>query len=91
MAGERVTIESDGPTLIFGGPYSNLQATEAALAEAKRLGIASDRIICTGDMAAYCGDPVSTIDLMRESGVHIVMGNCDEQLAANGNRDMAEL
>src|SRR5262245_60554354 len=30
MAGERVTIESDGPTMIFGGPYSNLQAAEAA-------------------------------------------------------------
>jgi len=77
-----LAIDADGPLLVFGGPYSNLQATEALLAEARRLRIPKERIICTGDIVAYCGDPVATIDLIRESGIHVVMGNCDEQLAA---------
>lgn len=71
----------DAPVLVFGGPYSNLQATNAVLTEARRLQIPRERIICTGDTAGYCGDPVATIDVIRASGVHIVMGNCDEQLA----------
>jgi predicted phosphodiesterase len=74
-------VRSKGPTLVFGGPYSNFQATEAVLAEARRLMIPHERVICTGDMVAYCGDPVATIDLVRDSGIHTVMGNCDEQLA----------
>jgi len=74
-------LHLDGPALIFGGPYSNLQATAAVLAEAARLGIPASRIICTGDLIAYCGDPAATIDLVRTAGIHVVMGNCDEQLA----------
>jgi predicted phosphodiesterase len=77
----RPLIRVDGPILIFGGPYSNLAATAAVLAEAKRLGIAREQTICTGDLTAYCGDPAATIDLIRASGIAVVMGNCDEQLA----------
>ncbi len=68
--------------LLFGGPYGNLQATEALLAEARRLAIPPQQILCTGDLVAYCGNPVETIDLIRESGIAVVMGNCDEQLGA---------
>ena len=64
----RPLIRVDGPILIFGGPYSNLAATAAVLAEAKRLGIAPEQTICTGDLTAYCGDPAATIDLIRASG-----------------------
>jgi diadenosine tetraphosphatase ApaH/serine/threonine PP2A family protein phosphatase len=71
--------------LLFGGPYGNLQATQALLAEAKRLGIASDWMLCTGDLVAYCGNPVETIDLIRSSGIAVVMGNCDEQLGAGAS------
>ena len=74
-------LHLDGPTLVFGGPYSNLQATAAVRDEAARLGIPPARIICTGDLIAYCGDPAPTIDLVRAAGIHVVMGNCDEQLA----------
>lgn len=73
-------IKADGPALIFGGPYSNLQATRALLAEAKRLSIPAEHIVCTGDLAAYCAEPAATIALMRESGIVVVQGNCDEQL-----------
>ena len=72
----------DQTWLFFGGPYGNLQATEALLAEAKSLCIPPERILCTGDLVAYCGDPVATIDVLRNSGVVVVMGNCDEQLGA---------
>jgi predicted phosphodiesterase len=72
----------DPPWLLFGGPYGNLQATQALLAEARRLGIPQDRMLCTGDLVAYCGNPVETIDLIRDSGIAVVRGNCDEQLGA---------
>lgn len=72
----------DRTWLLFGGPYGNLQATQALLAEARSLGISSERMLCTGDLVAYCGDPVATIDLIRDAGIPVVMGNCDEQLAA---------
>ncbi len=78
---ETPLLPIDGPALVFGGPYGNLQATAAVLAQAERLGIPPSRIICTGDLVAYCGDPVATIALVRRSGIHVVMGNCDEQLA----------
>ena len=77
-------LHLDDPVLVFGGPYSNLQATEAVLAEAARLGIPPARIVCTGDVIAYCGDPVATIERVRAAGIHVVMGNCDEQLGAGG-------
>jgi uncharacterized radical SAM superfamily Fe-S cluster-containing enzyme len=75
----------DGPLVVFGGPYGNLQATTVLLAEAGRRGIAAGNIVCTGDLAAYCGAPAATIDLVRKSGIHVVMGNCDEQLAHGGS------
>jgi hypothetical protein len=45
-----------------------------------RLGIPPQRIICTGDLVGYCGDPIATIEMVRRSGIHVVMGNCDQQL-----------
>lgn len=74
--------EISGPLLVFGGPYSNLQATEALLAEARRLGIPPGNMLCTGDLVAYCGDPERTVALIREAGMPIVMGNCEEQLGS---------
>lgn len=72
----------EGPVLLFGGPYSNLEATRAVLSAAKRLGIPPERVICTGDVVAYCADPAETVDLVRKAGIHVVMGNCEESLAA---------
>ena len=75
--------ELSGPLFVFGGPYSNLEATRAALDEAKMLAIPSERIICTGDVTAYCGNPEETSTLIRQSGIHVVQGNCEESLAAD--------
>jgi hypothetical protein len=71
----------EGPVLVFGGPYSNLRATAALRAEAGRLGIAPGRCLCTGDLVAYCAEPVETLDLIRDWGCRVVMGNCEEALA----------
>ena len=75
------TIRSTGPVLLFGGPYSNLEAFEALLAEAHRRGIPDDHIISTGDLVAYGADARACVHLARRSGIHVVMGNCEEQLA----------
>jgi predicted aconitase len=70
------------PLLVFGGPYSNLEATEALLEEARRRAVPPGNIVCPGDLVAYCADPQGVIDLLRNSGIRIVMGNCEESLAA---------
>lgn len=76
-------IRLDGPVLLFGGPYSNLDATEALFAEVRRRGIAPGHVVCTGDLAAYGADPQGVIDRVREAGIRVVMGNCEESLANN--------
>ncbi len=75
-------IVTDGPVLVFGGCYSNREATEALLAEAARLGVPRERVICTGDVIAYGADPQATLELIRGAGIAVVMGNCEEALAA---------
>jgi predicted phosphodiesterase len=67
--------------LLFGGPYSNHAATAAMQRRATQLGIPPQRIICSGDVVAYCGEPCETLDLVRDWGIHLVMGNCEESLA----------
>jgi predicted phosphodiesterase/uncharacterized Fe-S cluster-containing radical SAM superfamily protein len=66
--------------LVFGGPYRNLEATRAVLAAAARRGIPPRRIVCTGDVVAYGADAGATLDLVRRSGIAVVMGNCEESL-----------
>lgn len=68
----------DGPLLIFGGPYSNLQATRTVLAQARASGAYT---ICTGDVVAYCGRPAETVAEIRAAGCPVVAGNCEIQLA----------
>lgn len=72
-----------GPLFVFGGPYSNLEATRAILNKARELNIPSEQIICTGDVTAYCGSPEATSTLIRKSGIHVIQGNCEESLAAD--------
>lgn len=76
------SIPLAGPALVFGGPYSNLEATEAVLAEAARRAIPPSHVICTGDVVAYCADAVATVALIRRWGIHVLLGNCEESLGA---------
>jgi hypothetical protein len=73
----------DGPILVFGGPYGNLEAMDALLAEARRLGIDGTHAVCTGDVVAYGADPQAVVDRVRAWGCAVVMGNCEESLAAD--------
>jgi predicted phosphodiesterase len=72
----------DRSLMVFGGPYSNLEATRAVLTEAARLEIPAECIICTGDVVAYGADPAATVELVRRSVRHVVMGNCEQSIAA---------
>jgi len=68
------------PLLIFGGPYSNLQATRALRRQAEALGIPATRAICTGDVVAYCASPKETIAELQAWGCHVLQGNCEASL-----------
>lgn len=70
----------EGPLLVFGGIYSNLQALTALRAEAEALHISPRNIICTGDLVAYCADPESCVALVRDWGIHCIAGNVELQL-----------
>ena len=72
----------DGPVLLFGGAYSNLQATDALLLAASRPGIPLHRAVCTGDVVAYGADPVACVARLRAAGVVVIAGNCEQQLGA---------
>ncbi len=75
-----MTIQIEGPLLFFGGPYSNLQATQALRKVADELSITAENCLCSGDVVAYCGDPAATVDEICDWGCHVVMGNCEESL-----------
>jgi predicted phosphodiesterase len=80
---DHIIIGAGGRLLVFGGTYGNLQATEALFTAAEGLGIGPDAMLCTGDLAAYCAEPQETIRLVRETGLPVVMGNCEESLAGD--------
>ncbi len=69
------------PLLVFGGPYGNLEAMRALQQRADALGIGGDHVLCTGDVVAYGADPQGVVDLVRDWGCAVVMGNCEESLA----------
>ena len=69
--------------LIFGGCYSNLEATQALKSWAEQHGFSSKQIICTGDIVAYAANPIETVELVRSWGVHCIQGNVEESLAEN--------
>ncbi len=72
----------DGTLGLFGGAYSNLEATQALFADMARRGIAPSHIIFTGDAVAYGGDPVATLEALKDSGCAITAGNVERALAA---------
>lgn len=73
----------EAPLLIFGGCYSNLQATQALQNWAEENNFLPDHCICTGDIVAYCGNPYETVELIRDWGVHCIQGNVEQSLAEN--------
>lgn len=76
---------SDAPLLFFGGPYSNLEALAALLAQAQALGIPDCNLLCTGDVVAYCADPQAVVDELRRRSIAVVQGNCESSLGAGAD------
>src|SRR6516225_7975614 len=76
MVSSEQVIRPDGPLLLFGGPYSNLEATRALLDRAAALGIPPRRIVCTGDIVAYGADPAATVELVKTGADAIIAGHC---------------
>lgn len=72
-----------GPVLVFGGPYSNLQATKAVFDFSVSKGIKSTNIICTGDVVGYCAQPAETLEFIQKWGIHVIRGNVETQLLDN--------
>lgn len=66
--------------LLFGGPYSNLEALEALKKEAEKLSIAPENCICTGDIVGYCADAEESLQFMKHWGARSILGNVEEQL-----------
>ena len=79
--GSMIDFGNDARLLVFGGPYSNLRATEALATEARRLAIPPSHVICTGDVVAYCAEPEETAQAVAAWGCHVIQGNCEQQLA----------
>ena len=75
-------IACDGPLIVFGGAYSNIQALDALLATAKARGAPSHRIVSTGDLIAYGADARLCVERARHAGIIAIKGNCEANLAA---------
>jgi len=66
-------------TAIFGDIHANLEALVAVLydAEVQRC---SD-FVCTGDIVGYNANPQECLDIVRDMGCPVVLGNHDEEAA----------
>lgn len=87
-ANKVISFDASAPILVFGGAYSNLEATTAMHQRAEALGVPPRNVICTGDVVAYCAAPEETARLVADWGCHVIQGNCEQQLAA-GAEDCA--
>lgn len=66
--------------LVFGGPYSNLEATKKMKKIVDKLGFAPEQVVCTGDVVGYCANPEETVQLIRDWGIQVIAGNVELQL-----------
>lgn len=69
-----------GRLLVFGGPYSNLQALEALKSIAEQRQIPAGNIICTGDIVGYCAQPEAAVQFMKAWGTHAIQGNVEQNI-----------
>ncbi|WP_373513279.1 metallophosphoesterase [Persicitalea sp.] len=71
-----------GKLLIFGGPYSNLQALAELKSIAEKLEVAPQNIICTGDVVGYCAQPEESAQLVKDWGIHCISGNVEQNIVS---------
>ena len=66
----------DGPVVLFGGAYSNYQATKALFDE-----VGVRQAVSTGDLVAYCANPAETVARFAEHELCVgIAGNCERQV-----------
>lgn len=70
----------EGEVLLFGGVYSNFEAITEIRAIAEASAIPPERVICTGDVVAYCADPEESLRAVIDWGIHAIAGNVEIQL-----------
>lgn len=62
---------------IFGDIHANLEALEAVLADAARMGCTD--YVCIGDIVGYNANPVECLNTVRDLNCPVVKGNHDEE------------
>lgn len=72
-----------GDLLVFGGIYSNIQALNTFMSWAKAQGFERSQTICTGDIVAYGANPAEVCEIMVNSEIPTIAGNCEVQLATD--------
>ncbi len=71
----------EGEVLAFGGVVSNAQALTALGKIACGRSVPGHRLVCTGDVVAYCADAAGAVAGVRALGAAVIRGNCEESLA----------
>ncbi len=75
---------------IFSDLHSNLEATEAVLADARDHDCT--HFVCLGDLVGYNANPHECVEIVRQMDCPVVKGNHDEQASlAESSRDFNEL
>ena len=75
----------DGAMILFGGPYSNVQALVALKEAAKARGIAAEHMVGTGDVVAYAADARDCCAQMQALDCPVIAGNCEVQLGSGAD------
>jgi predicted phosphodiesterase len=70
---------------IFGDIHSNLEALQAVLADARDCGCTHH--VCLGDIVGYNANPHECVEIIRNLGCPVVMGNHDEQAYLTDNKE----
>lgn len=70
----------EGKVWVFGGTYSNLASLKQLKALSEEHDIPPQNIINTGDIAGYCGEPEECLQLIKNWGIHNILGNVEIQL-----------
>ena len=70
---------------IFADIHANLEALQAVLADAEANGCT--HYVCLGDIVGYNANPHECLQVIRELGCPVVMGNHDEQASSNHQLD----
>ncbi len=67
---------------VFSDVHANLEALEAVLLDARKHCLG--RFICLGDVVGYGPDPVKCVEIIRDLGCPVILGNHDQAVGKAG-------